>query len=62
VKLREKMLKKKDGPIWAIAQVSQTGNNSVGVLNSSWKEMKSSNHFHAVPNGMGYLEQLEECK
>ncbi|KDR23256.1 hypothetical protein L798_07158 [Zootermopsis nevadensis] len=53
------MLKRKDGLIWAVAQVSQRGNNSVGVLNSSCKEVKSTNHFHAVPNGMSYLEQEE---
>jgi hypothetical protein len=62
VKLKDKMLRRKDCPIWAIAQVPQKETSSLGILDSSWKEKKSSDYFQTVPSGMGYLDPLEECK
>ncbi|PNF29168.1 hypothetical protein B7P43_G11861 [Cryptotermes secundus] len=44
-----------DGPMWAISHI-----NDMGVLNSSWKEEKSSNCFQEVQNGIGYVDPPEE--
>ena len=53
---KEKMLGE-DVPMWAIHHV-----NDMGVLNSSWKEEKSSNFFQEVQNGVGYVDPPKECK
>lgn len=61
VKLKDKMLLRKDEHIWT-AQVPQRGTSSVEMLSSSWKGKKSSDLFQAVPSSMGYLEPLEDCE
>ena len=62
VKLKDKMLQRRDCNIWATAQVPQRGTSCVGILSSSWKGKKSSDILQAVPNSMDYVEPLEECK
>ncbi|PNF20176.1 hypothetical protein B7P43_G17214 [Cryptotermes secundus] len=44
-----------DGLMWEISHV-----NDMGVLNSSWKEEKSSNGFQEVQNGVDYVDPPEE--
>lgn len=62
VKLKDKMLQRRDANIWATAQVPQKGTNSVEILSSLWKGKKSSDIFQAVPSSMGYMEPLEDCE
>ncbi|XP_023720630.1 uncharacterized protein LOC111871631 isoform X3 [Cryptotermes secundus] len=51
---KDKMLGE-DGLMWEISHV-----NDMGVLNSSWKEEKSSNGFQEVQNGVDYVDPPEE--
>lgn len=62
VKLKDKMLQRRDANIWATAQVPQRGASSVGISSSLWKGKKSSDIFQAVPSSVGYMEPLEDCE
>jgi hypothetical protein len=62
VKLKDKMLQRRDANIWATAQVPQRGTSSVGISSTLWKGKKSSDIFQAVPSSVGYVEPLEDCE
>jgi len=62
VKLKDKMLQRRDANIWATAQVPQRGTSSVGISSSLWKGKKSSDIFQAVPSSVDYVEPLEDCE
>jgi hypothetical protein len=60
VKLKDRMLRTKDGPVWATARAPPRGTSCVGALSSYWRGERSPNCFQAVPNGTCYLDPPEE--
>jgi hypothetical protein len=63
VKLKDEMSQPKmDVSMWTTAQAPQRGTSSGGISSSAWKGKKASDIFQAMPNCVGYVEPLEDCK
>jgi hypothetical protein len=63
VKLKDETSQQKmDVSMWTTAQVPQRATSSVGISSSAWKGKKYSDMFQAMPNCVGYVEPLEDCK